>query len=199
MLIPFQETYDFIFEETDPSLISQLATADNLSSYNAFKGFKPQGFCISDTYNHPVFKFPKPQIDTFKPDIIEINKQFQLLYSSNELKMLPWHYMIELVGDKYVVYNTRPIIYRYPLLSKNIQLDNSKLLSDIEIQEYIHIGIIGDSNIDIYSIELYNIIKQFCIIPIKKINKIYTSLDKLVIFLNIGKKIIQSKFLQELG
>jgi len=129
MFISLEHTYELLEESTtDTTIISNLTSSDKQSISNTFMGFKAMGVCISDTYNHPVFPFPIPIIDTAKADIKDIYFQFQTLYSSNELTLLPWHYLIELIGDRYVVYNTRPIDTKYPLNSKQI-LTISKNLS----------------------------------------------------------------------
>lgn len=207
MLIDLNTTYQLIQEaDNNSNIIGTLSASDKSSISNTFIGFRAIGLCISDTFNHPVFPMPRPVIDTSRLDTSEIFFQYQALYSANELSTLPWHFLVELVGDRYVVLNTRPIDLRYPLKSKDIlnnlrtsNDDIKKILDNYELQEYIHIGIIGNSNVDVYTQKLYDTIKTFCIVPIKRILKIRIPLNDFILFFNIGKKIIKSKFFQDLG
>lgn len=64
---------------------------------------------------------------------------------------MPWHYTVELIAKNYNIINTRPIMYK-------------SLIPEFE--DYISICIVGDSNKDIYSPELYKVIAHTVMNPI---------------------------------
>ncbi len=144
------------------------------SSSNRFIGNKAKGIILCDTYNHPLFPINNPKIDNSKPMISKIYYRFRNLYAKSNMKFLPYHFIVEMIDGEYIVYNTRPIDKRFPVNLNNfknhIKYNKIKigedlqyiLMNNIEIQEYIHVAIIGDTNTDIYTIPIYELIGYNC-------------------------------------
>lgn len=108
-----------------------------------------------------------------------------------------------MIGDAYVVYNTRPITMRYPLKHQEV-LDrenhlpfNVKWNSEtkefmrkrkLEINEMIHVCILGDSSLDVYPRKFYKTMGQFCVRPFIHYFKLPQSSYTRTFTLNTGKK-----------
>jgi hypothetical protein len=131
----------------------------------------------------------------------KISLQFRENYSKISTKFLPWHYMVEMVNGEYVIYNTRPIDVRFPIGNDDVlalsKSDKIKLNSDtkaflkrknIDMQDCIHICIVGDTGSDIYTDKIYKIIGRFCIHPILQLFRLPKTLGTSVQLLNIGNK-----------
>ncbi len=132
---------------------------------------KYYGFVIWDSYNNPIFPIPFPKYDENDFYFSEYQKRFYRAYSKSETDFMPWHFFIEFVNNKYIVYNTRPYNHMFPLNSAECintitsnQLDiNTDLFKQIEVEDYMHIIILGDSNADIYTSDIYFKIGKFII------------------------------------
>lgn len=158
---------------------------------------KPQGIIITDTYNNPFFPIEYPKIDTSKIDLIEIHKRFRENYLRSKSLMLPWHFMIEMVNDIYVVFNTRPIDMKFPLNNQEAKewakdwdpVTELFFKENIfDISEAIHIGIVGNTSLDIYTNKTYSMIGNFCITPIVRQYKLPAALHQRIFGLNLGSK-----------
>lgn len=197
MIVNVDKTYEMLQEAVQERLnISR----DAASISNKFTT-KPQGFIIQDSYNNPFLPVrPRPRVDTSKMDLIELFKRVRENYGRFSMNFLPWHYVVEFITDRYYVFNTRPIDLRYPLTNNEVDKfverkkdwDNiTKLfLQDniFDISEAIHICIIGDSNVDIYTKKIYELIGRSCIVPFIRYFKIPQGVFQRLFPLNIGRK-----------
>ena len=196
--------YKSIQEIADLSdeVVGKVINSDEASFAQKFRNNKPQGVIITDTYNHPIFPIDHPRIDNSKMMLYKLKLKFQELYSKHQLMYLPWHFTIEMIEGRYVVFNTRPFDVRFPVnnldVEKSMKRNNVKLLNDetrqffknkaIDIQECIHICIIGDSTKDIYTDKIYKIIGRYCIHPILQLFRLSTSMGHAVYSINMGDK-----------
>jgi hypothetical protein len=194
-LITLKKTYQLLNEDENPSL-GTLMNADGSNIVN--KILKPTGIVIQDTFNNPIFKIPLPLIDTSKFDLPDIKQQYTSLYSKSKLDYLPWHYIIEMIQGKYYFFQTRPLDSRYPISSKeaekiiknkdiNINENIKKFFINkpFDLQDSIHICIIGDSNKDVYIEDVYYFIGKLVAGPILRYFKLNKS-TKILNF-NMGK------------
>jgi len=163
---------------------SKLISTDSQSDVNKLKS-RPKGIIISDTINHPIFPIPLPIVDTAKFDLPQVQSHYSELYGSKSQMYLPWHFVVEFIRDRYYVFNTRPIDMAFPLSTydwetiindRNIKV-NEKTLKFFESKPFnmdqaIHILIIGDSKIDLYTGQLYEMIGRNCIGPILRYFKL---------------------------
>jgi len=204
MLIDYNQTLKLITEDVDnidPMIITNLgrvsAAKDHPSISNKFKPW-PRGILIEDSYNNPFFPIqPMPRIDSAKIDLILIYKRFRELYSQFEVILLPWHFVIEFIKDRYYVFNTRPIDMFFPVENQDV-LNRQDLWNDItktfmknyifDIKDAIHILIVGDSNIDVYTRKFYEILGRACIVPFVRYFKIANIDYETIVPLNMGRK-----------
>jgi len=195
MLIQLDHTYQILEENR------VLSSKDLVTTNNRILN-KPHSLLIQDSYNNPFFPIrPKPRIDTSQLDILEIYRRYRELYSQQTTTFLPWHYCIELVENRYMVFNTRPVDLRFPI-NNNEALNNKKIYNidwdeettkyfnnnNFDIAESIHILIVGDSNLDVYTLSTYKLIGQLCITPILRRYKLPGELYARVFPLNMGTK-----------
>jgi len=211
MYINCEDTYDLlnnqiILQELAKTRISN--NKDKVSLSNKFIN-RPKGFILSDTYNHFVFPIqPKPTIDTSKFNLSEVFLRYRELYSKSKSIFLPWHFCCELIGTQYYVFNTRPLDMKFPLISKealnwkkeyNIEWNKvTKLFfktKPFDIENAIHICIIGNTDLDIYTKTLYKIIGTTCILPFVRQFKLFGSLFQDVFPLNINDNKFKSEVL----
>ena len=192
-MININKTYDLI---TEGKRINSSKDAASIS--NKFTT-KPQGVLIQDSYNNPFFPIqPRPRIDTSKFDLIEVYKRYREKHSKFESFFLPWHFCVEMVEDRYVVFNTRPIDMKFPIdsnIAKKDYNENWDVITKLffkenpfDISEAIHILIIGDSNLDIYTKRTYEIIGRTCIIPFIRYFKLPEGIFQRTFPLNLGRK-----------
>jgi len=194
MIISENKTYKMLNEER------VLSSKDDVSVQNKFT-IKPQGILITDTYNNPFFPIPRPKIDTAKFDLSEVYKQYQEFYGQGKSLYLPWHFCVELVGKQYFVFNTRPLDMKFPINSnfaeankkeKNIHWDKvTKVFFKYkiyDISEAIHICLIGNSDLDVYTTSVYKLVGHSCILPILKQNRLSGHLYQNIFGLNLGKR-----------
>jgi len=197
MLIDLNETYNTINESR------VLSTKDNTTNQNQFTNSRPKGILIQDTYNNPFFPIrPAPKIDTSKLNTGLIYERYRELYTETNPDFLPWHYCIEMVGDRYYAFNTRPIDLRFPIntVDANINKDENPWIEwdnvtnlffkegIYDIRDAIHICLIGSSKLDIYTLDLYNVIGKICISPILRRYKLSSELYRRMFPLNMGRK-----------
>lgn len=192
MLIELKDTLNLLTEETNRLDI----TKDNISSRNMFTTH-PQGIIIQDSYNNPFFPItPKPRLDTSNLDLQEVYRRFRELYGQQDILFLPWHYCVELVDNRYYVFNTRPINIKFPITNNDIDLN---LLKDdisiqffndniIDISECLHVCVIGDSNLDVYTMNTYKLIRDICIQPIVRYFKLPGAMLQRIFSFNIGSR-----------
>jgi len=204
MLIDYDKTLKLLTEDVDnidPLIINHLgrvdAAKDHPSISNKFKP-KPLGIIISDSYNNPFFPIrPMPRIDSAKIDLILIYKRFRELYSQFEVTLLPWHYVIEFIKDRYYVFNTRPIDMFFPVSNQDV-MNRQDLWDDVtktfmknyifDIKEAIHILVVGDSSIDVYTKKFYELLGRMCIVPNIRYFKIANIDYETIVPLNMGRK-----------
>lgn len=183
MLLSLSDTYNIITENTNLQL-----TKTDLDTITAGKQFttRPQGILIQDSYNNPFYKIrPTPRIDTHKSEILELYRRFREIHAKSKSVYLPWHYVIEMVGRSYMVYNTRPTHIKFPMstqtyLSNLYETDDSLTSASeiffterpFDVSEAIHICLIGDSNSDIYTKQLYKMLTEICIQPQRRYHKL---------------------------
>lgn len=187
MYISTEETINYLFEE---KLDVDLSSIKDKFTYN------PKGILIQDTYNNPFFPInPMPTMDTSKLNIKEVYQRFFELYNQKKSIFLPWHYCVEFIDDKYYIFNTRPINLKFPLNNNNINRNdnwniNTEMFFDdniFDISDAIHICIIGNTKIDVYTKSCYELIGKICIKPMMTYFKLPGVFQR-VFFLNIGKR-----------
>lgn len=188
--------YNQLLQEADIKVDS---TKDAASTSNKFST-RPQGILIQDTFNNPFFPInPRPKLDTSKLDIIEVYKRYRETYSRFNSIMLPWHFCVEMIEDRYVAINTRPLDMRFPIDNKEaltLQKENNwdeitELFFDeniFDISEGIHVAIIGDTNSDVYPKRIYEVIGRMCILPTLRQYHLPGGLYSRVFGLNLFKK-----------
>lgn len=186
-----------IFEQDAESTLR--LTSDKDASNKINKIVKPQGIIIQDTWNNFVFPIqPMPKIDTYNFDLPLVTKRFREIYLNFPSLFLPWHYIVEMIGDLYYIFQTRPLDTKFPLNNQEVldrkhdfQDDVTKTFFEnkiFQIENMIHICIIGDSNLDVYSNKLYKLIGLTCIGPMYRDMRISSSVDTSVFGFNIGTK-----------
>jgi len=204
MLISLENTYTLLTEDVDninTLIVNNLgrvdASKDHPSISNKFKP-RPLGILIEDSYNNPFFPIrPMPRVDSAKIDLILVYQRFRELYSQFDITLLPWHFVIEFINDRYYVFNTRPLDMFFPV--NNQQVKNRQDLWDdvtktfiknynFDIKEALHILIVGDSNIDIYTRKFYELLGRVCIVPWVRYFKITPMDYETIIPLNMGRK-----------
>ena len=159
---------------------------------------KYEGLIIWDSFNNPIFPISIPKFDNDGTDYSKILNRFQITYSKQKVGFLPWHYCIEYLDDDYVVYNTRPINYEFPLdnescedILKSNNIDNIILTPNIE--NFIHVLIIGDSNLDVYLPSIYLKISKLIISPFSNfIYRYNINTDTMIHTINMGSKFRKS-------
>jgi len=195
MLVKPEDTYR-ILNEAFPERLD--ITKDAASIANKFTT-KPQGFLIQDTYNNPFLPVrPRPRVDTSKMDLIEVYKRVRENYGKFASIFLPWHYICEFVGNRYYIFNTRPIDVKFPLTNKQLSKLDDTEWDDLtklffkekifDISEGIHICIIGDTSLDIYTKKTYEAIGRMCMAPFMRYFKLPRGLFQRTFPLNVGKK-----------
>ncbi len=197
MVISLDETYQMLFEQEEERL---KITRDAASVSNKFRT-KPQGILIQDTYNNPFLPIrPRPRLDTSKMDLKEVYQRARENYGTFASDFLPWHYVVEMVGNRYYVFNTRPIDTKFPLYNREVlkfterkktwDMVTDAFLKDniFDISEAIHVCIIGDTNIDIYTKRMYEKMARTCMTPFYRTYRIPKGLFQRTFPLNIGKK-----------
>jgi hypothetical protein len=185
------ETYNNILFESASSALIQ--TSERSASSNYFSHLRPDHIIITDTFNHFLFPIPYPEIDKNRLDLFDIYQYFQTKYAQRKLKYLPWHYTIELVQNKYVVYNTRPIDKIFPINNDTITDDIKTKIDNINIdintiRNSIHIAIIGNTKKDVYTRNFYETLVELCIAPTLRLYKLNKSLSNSVTLINIGDR-----------
>jgi len=197
------ESYSLIFEDSDSipgDIKSQLKGASALTPANRFRS-RIQGFVIEDSVNNVTFPMNYPILDTSKIMLGEIYKRFKNFYAGGQDIMLPWHYVVEFYGHDYVVHATRPSTHRFPVnKSDTLRLmksrsqdfmdsDTKQFMKDrdnVDLQEMIHILVVGDSTMDVYTSDIYKKIGSLIIGPLAGTNKI--SAQGKTFSLNMGVK-----------
>ena len=202
-LVSLEETYSNFLNGVQIKTLKVDDTRDRPSSKNYFLT-KPQGIIIQDSYNNFAYPIrPLPRIDTNKLELTILTKRFRELYLQFQNNVLPWHYLVEMIGSRYYVYNTRPITMRYPLKHNEILKREKDLPFNVtwnnetkdffekrrfNIEEAIHVCILGDTNIDVYPKNFYKVIGQFCIRPFIHWFKLPQSSKTRTFALNTGSK-----------
>jgi hypothetical protein len=196
MFIPFEEVRTLL-EEQDVKPARVVGNKESRSQGN--KIVRPQGVIIQDTWNNFVFPIrPIPRIDTSKFDTIEIIKQFRTKYSSFPSLYLPWHFLVEIIGSRYYILQMRPIDTKFPMDNQQVlkskhYFDNEQITNFFEqpirdVNEMLHVCIIGDSNTDVYSEKVYRQIGRTCLSPFFRNMFITGSYEKSLFNFNMGKK-----------
>lgn len=204
MLIDYDNTLKILSENVDNidvTIINSLgrveAAKDHPSVSNKFKP-RPVGIIIYDSYNNPFFPIrPMPRVDSAKIDLFVIFKRFRELYSQFKVTLLPWHFVVEFIEDRYYVFNTRPVDMFFPMTNQEV-LNRQDLWDDatkefmerklFDIQEALHILVVGDSNIDVYTRKFYELLGRICIVPYIRYFKIANIDYETIVPLNMGKK-----------
>ena len=209
--VNYEDTYDLLtnqitLEEMAHSRVKESKDKINLS--NKFIN-RPKGFILTDSYNHFTFPIqPKPMIDTAKFDLREIYLRYRELYSESKSIFLPWHFSCELIGSNYYIFNTRPLDLKFPLNShdvinwkKEYKIEWNKITNlffktkPFNIEDAIHICIIGNTDLDIYTKTIYKSIATTCILPFVRQFKLSGSLFQDVFPLNTNDTKFKSEVL----
>lgn len=186
---------------------AQILKFDDLSVNNKFS-INPTGIIIQDTFNNPIFPIDLPIIDDFKFNLPSIKSRFKAYYCPFDIDFLPWHFTVEMIDGKYYFFQTRPLDMKFPI--NNLEFDellktNSELLyltkstkafietKPFDIQNAIHICIIGDTSKDVYIEKLYEMIGRICCSPSIRFFKLPGSTNLKVINFNLGNKFIFNK------
>ncbi len=195
MLLPFEHTKSLLENTNEPIRVSTIKdTANKLN-----KIVRPQGIVIQDTYNNFLFPIrPNPQLDTSKADLPVVFRRYRELYTDFNPDLLPWHYVVEMVGNRYYVFNTRPTDTRFPVDNLTVLKYKHELKSEDSIEffknlvyridDMIHICIIGDSNLDIYPRKIYTLIGRICVAPMFRNMRIPGSPENRIFDFNLGRK-----------
>jgi len=197
------ESYSLIFEDSNSipgDIRGQLKGASKLTPVNRFRS-KIQGFVIEDSVNNVTFPMDYPILDTSKIMLGEIYKRFRNFYADGQNILLPWHFVVEFYGHDYVVHATRPMTHRFPInkkdslrlmksrdqefMDKDTELFMTKQ-DNLDAQEMIHILIVGDSSMDVYTRDIYSKIGSLIISPLARTDKI--SPQGKIFPLNMGRK-----------
>jgi len=202
MLISFEDTYQLLTEDLADIIVNELPrindSRDRPIISNKFTT-KPKGFIITDSYNNPFFPIrPRPRIDTAKMDIFEIYRRTRELYSQFGVTLLPWHYVLEFIENRYYIFSTRPVDMKFPVTNNDVKDKRQDLWDDatkrfmfenvFDISEMIHILIIGDSSLDVYTKKFYEVLGRMCIVPFIRFFKLPEGFGQRTFFLNIGHK-----------
>lgn len=174
-VVSLDDTYYLLRESSSLRLTD---VPDKLTRNNLID-FRPKGILVQDTWNNPFFPLrPAPMKDTNKMDLPLAFRSYYELYTSRKTNFLPWHYVVEMIGNRYYVFNTRPLHLKYPLSDAEAQDRKEHLEFPIDydeettkflrekpflIDDAIHIAIIGDSNTDIYGRKIYQTIGEVCV------------------------------------
>jgi len=204
--IPLEETYNkfnlpIITEEVDHSLKVE-STRDQSSSKNWLQ--KPKGIIIQDSYNNFAYPVrPLPQIDSNKIEFPILVKRFRELYIQFQHDVLPWHFVIEMIKNKYYVFNSRPILMKYPLKHDELIQREENLPFNVTwndetkdfikskkvlVEDCIHVCILGDTTMDVYPKNFYKTLGQFCIRPFIYYFKLPQTSHSRTFTLNTGSK-----------
>jgi len=150
----------------------------NISAEREFKRvatFKrpPEGFIIMDSYNNDFFPMKQVQIDSSIFNLKVVKDEFHRTYGGSNTSeiFMPFHYSIEMINKNYYVVNNRPIMYK-------------SLIPDYE--NYISICIIGDTNKDLYSPELYKVMAHMIMNPLHYIQGWRLNPDGHTTYHNLG-------------
>lgn len=137
-----------------------------------FKG-KPKGILIFDSYNNDWFPLKLVEIDKNNFSLSIVKDEFHREFGGNSLEeiFMPWHYSIELMSKNYYAINTRPITYQ-------------SLIPGYE--DYITICVIGNSNIDLYTPDIYRVIAHTVINPLHYIPGWHLVPDSVVQYHKLG-------------
>ena len=189
MFVNLNDTFELLEDQRIDPL------KDKASKNNRITGY-PKGILIEDTYNNPFFPIqPIPKIDNGNFSLKLIYSRFLELYSKEKSQYLPWHYTIGLMKTDYYIFNTRPIDLKFPKTTYETKEENNwdgitKLFFKdkiFNIEDAIHICIIGDTNSDVYTKTTYKLIGESCISPMLnyfKLGKLYSG----IFGLNLGAR-----------
>jgi hypothetical protein len=183
--------------------LSQLITSTEYVSKNRL-ATNALGFVIQDTVNNPFFPIPIPILDKGRGYLHLVFRQYISMYQKQYTNnTLPWHFVVQFdsVQGFYNIHNTRPINLKYPF--DNNQLKEIINVNDLDVDdnimkllnnpntdpsEMIHICIIGDTNLDVYTRDIYEKIGEFIISPLSKIYKISPFINDGIFLFNTGDK-----------
>lgn len=182
--------------------VTKLLTRDQPSIGNKIRGWKVRGIIITDSFNNPFFPVQNPRLDTTKFWLPKIQKQLRTYYAAGPLTYTPWHFHVEILGNaQYFVFNTRPLDSKFPLSTKDAEdlvKSNGIELNDVtqkffeskpfELEDAIHINIVGDSSFDVYTYDLYKTVGRMCIGPILRYFKLPRKMYQKVFPLQMGSK-----------
>jgi len=183
----------------DINLTAEIKANSRLSSISRMRG-KPQGFAIEDSVNGIAFSTIRPILDTSKPMYSTLMREFNAKYGK-VLEVFPYHFVVEMGSDgEYMIYNTRPVSQKFPanlewykmrIKEDAVLVNNETLLflknrQDKDIQELIHILILGDTTIDVYPRDIYRKIGAYIIAPLARMAMIPPISN--IFPLNIGHK-----------
>jgi hypothetical protein len=210
MIIDLKSSYTIINEALDTSLSA--AGVQQLS--NRFTT-KPEGIVIEDTVNNLAMPIPKPILDNNKINLPLIYEQYIGLYTgdtNNYNGALPWHYVIEFYQNDYLIYNTRPLDMKYPYsldkVNKIVKANDYPILNDYtkqvldngqkNIENMIHVLIIGNSSLDVYAKKLYAKLGDYIIGPISRSNRFAPTLHNNIIPFNLGQRFLANVLIQNI-
>jgi len=203
MIIPFEKISNILEGQDldnseEPTSIPHITTnKDTQNKLN--KIVKPKGIIIQDTWNNFVFPIrPTPRIDTSKFETYEVIKRFRMTYTDFPSLFLPWHFVVEMIGDRYYIIQMRPIDTKFPMSNEEVLKTKHYFDSDevkdffekpiYDVSEMLHICLIGDSVTDVYSQKVYKQIGRTCVAPYFRNMFITGSYESRIFNFNLGKK-----------
>ena len=201
-IINLEDTTNLLTEQdSSGDYANIIGSSDKPSKSNKFDGLKPKGIIITDTFNDPLFPIPEPKVDTSKLDLVKTLKQFKDYYGKFKLVYSVWHYIVEMVDMSYYAFNTRPLDMSFPVTTnKALQIIKKNKVSlngeaqkffkekPFDLSQAIHIKIIGDSSIDVYTRDFYRLLGRTCVAPMLRMFKLPTMYGQRTISLNLGRK-----------
>jgi len=181
MFISYEETCQELGLEPIEESIRIDNTSRDVAKRKNFMMQRPKGILVQDSYNNFAFPIrPFPRFDTNKFDLKDLSRRYKELYIFSKSDSLPWHFMVEMVGNKYYCFNTRPFMMKYPLGHDELIKREKELPFDVKwneetkdfmqkrrflVNEAIHICILGDTHMDVYPKHFYRVLGSFAIRP----------------------------------
>lgn len=201
---PYKDAEKNVYNRKYPDP-AYLASTDTKSNSNKIKT-RPRGIVIQDTYNNLIFPIFEIKIDTAKVNLPTIFYHYKNTYTHLGIDYLPWHYVIEFIENKYYVFQTRPLDMKYPINTKyakelisdnglNLNKNTETYLNSnvFDLEDAIHVAIIGDSNFDVYTESIYELIGRTCSGPILRYFHLPMRINQNVIDFNLGKNFYFNK------
>ena len=192
MIIGFEDSLHIMMEQREFNI-----SRDKPTPVNRFKRKKITGLILSDTYNNPFFPINHPElrIDRSDMNLPKVRREFRFEYDAPKEFLLPWHFYVEFIQDKYYIFNTRPLDMKFPLNNqemKDEEVDDETETflkrSVFDIAELVHVVICGDTYTDIYTRRIYETIGMNLMAPILRLSQLPRTVGQRVFPLGVGDR-----------